>query len=135
MRGEVFFDTSVLIYLLVLDDPRSVVAYDLVQRGGTVSVQVLNEFVSVSRRKLKLTWPEIDDALSNLHLLCGDPTPVLAETQQAAVAMAKRYGFHIYDSLIVASAIKAGAAVLYSEDMQHGQRIGALTIRNPFLKV
>ena len=43
-----------------------------------------------------------------------------------------RYGYSFYDSLIVAAAIESGCKTLYSEDLQHGQQIGDLTIRNPF---
>ena len=49
------------------------------------------------------------------------------------VGIAARFGYRIYDSLIIASALEAACATLYSEDMQDGQVIeGRLTIRNPF---
>jgi predicted nucleic acid-binding protein len=44
-----------------------------------------------------------------------------------------RYGYSIYDALILAAALEADCDVLYTEDMQNGQVIGPLTIRNPFL--
>ena len=43
-----------------------------------------------------------------------------------------RYGFGFYDSLIVAAALDAGCKTLYSEDLQHGQRVEGVTIINPF---
>jgi predicted nucleic acid-binding protein len=44
-----------------------------------------------------------------------------------------RHGFHIYDALIIVSALEAGCRTLYSEDLQSGQVVGdRLTIRNPF---
>ena len=43
-----------------------------------------------------------------------------------------QYGFSFYDSLIVAAALEAGCTRLYSEDLQHGQRVDHLTIQNPF---
>ena len=43
-------------------------------------------------------------------------------------------GFSFCDSLILASAEAAGAAVLYSEDLQHGRQVAGVTIRNPFVK-
>jgi predicted nucleic acid-binding protein len=49
--------------------------------------------------------------------------------------IAERYGFSFYDSLIISSALQSGCTVLYSEDMQHGQKIdGQLLISNPFLE-
>jgi predicted nucleic acid-binding protein len=56
-----------------------------------------------------------------------------AETHDAALRLAMRHGFHIYDALIIAAALEAGCSTLYSEDMPSGQVIdGRLTIRNPF---
>jgi predicted nucleic acid-binding protein len=60
-------------------------------------------------------------------------TPLTQETHAAALAISKRYGFRIYDSLIVASAINAGCSTLLTEDLQHGQVIDGLRIENPFL--
>jgi predicted nucleic acid-binding protein len=37
-----------------------------------------------------------------------------------------------YDSLIVTGALQGGCQVLYSEDLQHGQRFGDLVVENPF---
>jgi predicted nucleic acid-binding protein len=50
-----------------------------------------------------------------------------------ALVINNRYQFSYYDSLIIAAALEAEASVLYTEDMQHSQRIGSLTIINPFL--
>ena len=38
----------------------------------------------------------------------------------------------MYDALIVAAALQANCDVLYTEDLQHGQKFGGLSIRNPF---
>ena len=55
------------------------------------------------------------------------------EDHDRGVDLAERYGFWVYDAMIVASALLARCATLYSEDMQDGQVIdGCLTIRNPF---
>lgn len=134
MPADVFFDTTILVYSLKADDHRSVKAEALLSLGGMVSVQVLNELVNVTRRKLLMSWDEIEKALLFIRDLCGEPLPTTAETHVAAIQIAKRYGYHIYDSLMIAAAHQSGCKVLYSEDMQHGQKIGALTIRNPFLK-
>ena len=44
-----------------------------------------------------------------------------------------RYGLSFYDSLIVAAALEFNCSRLYTEDMQHKQRIETLTIENPFI--
>ncbi len=97
-----------------------------------ISVQVMNEFTAVARRKLDMSWREIGDALSAIRVFCEPPAPLMVETHESALRIAERYGYQIYDSLILAAAIMAGCDVLYSEDMRHGQKIEGLTIRNPF---
>jgi predicted nucleic acid-binding protein len=95
-------------------------------------VQVLNELVAVARRKLGTSWTEVGEAVSIVRAVCGVETLTL-ETHDRARLLAERYAFHIYDALIVAAALLAGCSVLYSEDLQSGQRIdGKLTIINPF---
>jgi predicted nucleic acid-binding protein len=56
------------------------------------------------------------------------------ETHQIALGIAKRHKYHIYGALVIASALEASCTTLYSEDLQDGQAIGGLTIRNPFRK-
>ena len=84
------------------------------------------------RGKLRLGWPKVDSLLKLAQRFCGEPLPLTLATHEKAVEFAKRYGFHIYDATILASALLAGCSTLYSEDMQDGQRIESLTIRNPF---
>jgi predicted nucleic acid-binding protein len=60
--------------------------------------------------------------------------PLEVETHERALAIAQRYGYRIFDALIIAAALEASCETLYSEDMQDGQRIGGATIRNPFGK-
>ncbi|MGA2021705.1 MAG: PIN domain-containing protein [Candidatus Sulfotelmatobacter sp.] len=133
MSASAFFDTNVFVYAVVQDDPRSQQAEDLIAEGGTVSVQVLNEFVDVVRRKAKMPWDEVRFAIENIKALCLDPLPVTTDTHREALAIAERYGYRIYDALMVASALEARCTILYSEDMQDGQVIdNRLTIRNPF---
>ena len=134
MKGGVFFDSNVLVYTLAQNDPRQPTAARLLDAGGVISVQVLNEFANVARRKLRLSWPEVAKALDSIRALCPPPLPLTLATHEAALGIAARLGYRLYDSLIIASALEAGCATLFSEDMQHGQAIdAALTIRNPFL--
>jgi len=133
MDDRAFFDTNVFVYALVQDDPRSDEAEKLIAEGGTVSVQVLNEFAAVVRRKTKMPWDEVRFAIESIKALCPDPLPVTIDTHGEALAIAEGYGYKIYDALIVASALEARCTILYSEDMQDGQVIDeTLTIRNPF---
>jgi predicted nucleic acid-binding protein len=133
MIASVFFDTNIFVYAVVQDDLRSQKAEELIAEGGTVSVQVLNEFADVVRRKARMPWDEVRFAMENIKALCPDPLPITLDTHEEALTIAEKYGYRIYDALIVASALEARCAVLYSEDMQDGQVIDhRLTIRNPF---
>jgi predicted nucleic acid-binding protein len=134
MSASAFFDTNVFVYAVVQDDPRSQQAEGLIAEGGTVSVQILNEFVDVVRRKARMPWDEVRFAIENIKTLCPDPLPVTLDTHNEALAIAEKYRYRIYHALIVASALEARCTILYSEDMQDGQVIdGRLTIRNPFM--
>jgi predicted nucleic acid-binding protein len=130
--ADTFFDTNVVLYLLSADTAKADRAEELLAIGGTVSVQVLNEFVSVALRKLRMSWPEIRDVLAQVRAVC--PVEAISvETHERAMQVAERYGFSIYDALIISAALLAGCSTLYSEDMQNGQVIeGQLTIRDPF---
>ena len=133
MSDRVFFDTNVLVYAIGQHDARTPTAEALLSRGGLVSVQVLNELASVAHRKLRMSWPDVTEALGAIRVLCPSPIAITAEMHDAALRLAAQLGFHIYDALIVAAALEADCATLYTEDVQSGQVIdGRLTIRNPF---
>ncbi len=134
MPAKDFFDTNVLIYAVGKNDPRASRAEALLAGGGIVSIQSLNEFVSVARRKLGMSWKEVKELLDIICILCPDPVVISLDTHRGAVAIAEKYGYGIYDSLIASAALEAGCKTLYSEDLQDGQIINRqLTIRNPFL--
>jgi len=130
-EADRFFDTNVLFYLLSKDATKSDRAEELLASGGVVSVQVLNEFASVASRNLAMTIPEIREILSAIRAVCI-VKPLDIDTHELGLDMTERYGSSIYDGLIIAAAVRAGCTVVYSEDMQHGQAIDQLTIRNPF---
>jgi predicted nucleic acid-binding protein len=132
MNDKAFLDTNVVLYAFRQDDAHGQIAETLLAAGGTLSIQVLNEFVAVARRKLNRSWKEVRGALNILRVFCPEPVPLTLETHERALQIAERYGYSIFDALIIAAALHAGATTLYSEDMRDGQRIDGLTIRNPF---
>jgi predicted nucleic acid-binding protein len=134
MRSKPFADTNVLVYATAENDVRSERARALLARGVVFSVHVLNEFVFVARRKLRREWNEILVALAYLEAICPAPAPLTLATHRAALEIAQRFGYDIFDSLVIAAALEARSETLYSEDMQDGQKIHGLTIRNPFRK-
>jgi predicted nucleic acid-binding protein len=132
MSAKTFFDTSVLVYVVTKSDWRAPIAAALLRAGGVISIQVLNEFVNVSRKKMRQDWDAIKQDLEDIRHLCDPVLPVTLATHEEGLRIAQRYNYRVYDSLMIASAIESGCSTLLSEDMQDGQIIGSLTIRNPF---
>jgi predicted nucleic acid-binding protein len=129
---DAFFDTSVLLYLLSSDAAKADRVEALLAGRGTISVQVLNEFAAVAIRKLKMPLPEVREVLDTIRAVC-DVETVTIETHDRALAIVERYGFSLYDSVLIAAALIADCKVLYSEDLQHGQLIDRqLRVLNPF---
>jgi len=129
--NTVFIDSNVILYLLSSDSAKADRAEAVLNKGGVISVQVLNEVASVCLRKIKMSWEEIDAVLLAVKTAC-DVVPLTLESHEKAVQIAKRYQLSLYDSNICASAIASGAKVLLSEDMQDGLKIDGLIVKNPF---
>lgn len=96
-------------------------------------MQVVQEFLNVTTRKLRsqLSPAQASDYLQEvLAPLCAiDPDMGI---YQKALELQSRWQFSFYDSLIIAAAVAADCETLFSEDLQHNQRIESLTIVNPF---
>ena len=135
-----FVDTNILLYAHDRNagDKQTRAAQLLTQlwenRSGTLSTQVLQEFlVNVTRKLLTpIALPKTRDIVRTYGLWVTRDTQI-ADILRATELM-ELNSFNFWDSLILASAEAAGAEVLYSEDMQHGQQVAGLTIRNPFIE-
>ncbi|WP_372425625.1 PIN domain-containing protein [Salinarimonas chemoclinalis] len=131
MRGE-FLDSNIVLYLLD-GGPKAAIAEQLLAGGPTISVQVLNEVLVNCIRKAGMSWDEAGTFLNGVRQVCG-VVGLSEQTHDAGRALGVRYGFSVYDSMIVASALIAGCDILYSEDMQDGLAVeGVLRIVNPFV--
>ena len=130
-----FVDSNVLIYSLLRRDARFDRARAILDAGPITSVQAVNETVSVARSKYRVEWLELNAFIEALEELLGAVHPLLPEDNREARGLAERYKLQWWDALIVATALRAGATRLLTEDLQHGQVIeGRLTVENPFLK-
>ncbi len=137
MSAEDFLDTNVFVYLFdeTAPDKRQraerLVRRSLEEGSGCISYQVVQETLNVVTRKLGARPASarllLDDVLAPLWRV--NPTRSL---YARGLRVHAQFGFSFYDSLIVAAALEAGCARLYSEDLQHGQRVDQLTIQNPF---
>ena len=128
-----FVDTNVLIYALDATDPKSAIAERLIEHRPTLSVQVINEVVSVQTKKLRRPMRDALNVAAYLMQRCQVVALTVADIELSHKLITD-HNFSMWDSLIVASALNANCITLYSEDMQHGQIVhGKLTIQNPFL--
>ena len=132
MTPRHFFDTNLLVYMISADREKAERAETLVRGGGHVSVQVLNEFAHVGMRKLRLPLDAIEAVMKATLGTCTVHDLTLRDTVNA-LSLCGRHGFPFYDAVIVASALRAGCTILWSEDFQHGMKLQErLTVRNPF---
>ena len=129
---EVFLDTNILLHLLSAETAKADIAQALLRAGGVVSVQVLNEFASVASRKLRMPFSEVQELLYDIRRFC-QVTPLTIETHELGMAYCARFGYSVYDSMILAAATLADCKTLMSEDMQSNQVImQRLIIHDPF---
>ena len=126
-----FLDTNVLIYAQGAG-PKGEVARQAILAGGVISVQVLNEFAAVLRRKFRFEWDVITEAVTDVRIALDPVRPIDVAIHTEALALSRTHGFSFYDSLIVAAALEAGCDTLLTEDLQTGRRIVGLTIVDPF---
>lgn len=139
---RVFFDTNIVVYCFDTLEPRKqtrakdLLAHALNNQTGVVSYQVIQEFCNVATKAKRLQLPQ-ERILAYVNLVLQPmnqvgPSPQLIES---ALKLRTEHSFSFYDSLVIASAQQAKCQVLYSEDMQHMQRVGSLQVVNPFLMV
>ncbi len=133
-----FVDSNVLVYLFDNDAPdKKATAQGILQTEGAtgnvvLSTQVLQEFyVTVTRKLARPLKPEAAlDAVNKFGALATvmiDVPLILA-----AIRRSQRDAMSFWDSLIIDTALKAGAQRLWSEDLQHGRLINGMRIENPF---
>lgn len=96
-----------------------------------ISTQVLQEFYSAATRKLGIAPPHARQHLRDFRVFdIVQITPAIIED---GIDCSVLHQLSFWDGLIVAAAVTATTTELLSEDLNHGQRIQGVTIRNPFL--
>ena len=132
-----FLDTNVLVYAFDEGEPekrevaRRLVDEHLIEGDGMLSVQVLREFYSATRRPAHpLPIEKAVEAVG--YLATFSPIAEDARMVVAAVRRSRELTLSFWDALILEAALRGGADRLLTEDLHHGQRIGDLTVENPF---
>ena len=137
MSAEHFLDTNIFVYMLDDTDARKRqraerLVIDGIEAGtGCISYQVVQETLNVATRKLGFSADDSRVLLGEIlaPLWTVYPSP---ELHARGLAVRDRYGFGFYDAMIVAATLDSGCGHLYSEDLQHGQRIESLIVEDPF---
>ena len=139
MSGESFLDSNIFIYSVDAREPvKKSIATELirslvVEGEVVISYQVIQEFFNWALVKMPLKMSHdhaqfyLNTTFRPLHIV-----PHSIALVSDAIRIQERYRLSWYDSLIVSAAHQGGCTTLYSEDLQHGQQFGTLTVRDPF---
>ncbi|MBI1896768.1 MAG: PIN domain-containing protein [Acidobacteria bacterium] len=137
MNGLAFFDTNILIHADDRSDPKkraraiALIAEHHRRRSSVLSLQVMQEYYAAVTRKLGVD-PVI--AQRKVEILARGKVVRFSERDViAAIQLHRLTRISFWDAMIVHAARAAGAAVLYSEDLQHGSVIAEVPVVNPFL--
>lgn len=135
MPANVFVDSNICLYVHDKRHAKFLAAKTILESNPSISTQVILENINVCLKKFKQTKSFALAHAKSLQQACT-VLPITNSTMTKAMIVFERYGYSIFDSLIIASALEAGCKTLYSEDLHHGQVIeGKLTIVNPFFSI
>jgi predicted nucleic acid-binding protein len=140
MNGKYFIDTNVFIYSFDIDQPaKQKRSLELIQVGlrtgsGIISTQVIQEFLNVATQKFTIPIKP-EDSKAYLRLVMNPLCQVYPDLSlyEACLDLQVETGYSFFDSLILAAAIRGGCGFLFTEDMQDGQEINSVTIKNPYI--
>ncbi len=140
MKDKYFIDTNIFVYAFDKTDKEKqqtanvVIKKAISEHAGCISFQVIQEFIHVSTQKFELPLT-ITDCQKYLNAVLSPLCEVFSslELYQRSLDILERWRFSFYDSLIITAALQAKCNILYSEDLQHNQKIESITICNPFV--
>ncbi len=135
MKDRIFLDSNVIIYSLGMDKIKKKISIDLLRKSPYISIQVVNEVVNISVKKLKMS----NINAYRIGRVLIDRCKTVSLTERVVLKgfdISERYGFSFWDSLIVAAALETECSILYTEDLHHNQSIeNKLTIKNPYFNM
>lgn len=139
MSAKYFIDTNIFIYSFDQDHSgKQTRALQLIQTAletgtGIISTQVIQEFLNVATRKFKVPM-KLEDSKTYLRMMMNPLCQIYPDLAlyESGLDLQAETGYSFFDALILAAALRGGCDLLYTEDMQDGQAIRSLTIKNPF---
>lgn len=140
MSDRFFLDTNIIVYSFDKSNPtKQKRASELIEKGlkghnGCISYQVVQEFANVATRKFAVPMSH-DDCRQFIEMFLSPMWEVYASRDlvNSALDIAERWQYSFFDALIIASALEASCHILYSEELQHRQKIYQLRIIDPFV--
>ena len=140
MNDKYFLDTNIFIYSfdqsdsVKKDKSLHLISDALSQSKGIISYQVVQEFLNVALTKFNKPL-KISDCEKYLTVVLEPLCQVYSsiDLYHKSLEISERWQFSFYDSLIISAALKSQCPILYTEDLQHGQKIFDLEIINPFV--
>jgi len=138
MKDKFFIDTNIVVYALSLESEKKSISKQLIKqahkKSGCLSFQVIQEFLNTVTKKFQIPLKK-EDAQKYLSEILFPICEVFPSEKLyiSALDIREKWKFSFYDSLIIAAAVEANCKILYSEDLQHNQKIYDLTILNPYL--
>jgi predicted nucleic acid-binding protein len=132
-----FLDTNILVYAVSRrseDAKKAAIARALIQPAGqAISMQVLQEFYRVATHPKKLGYTH-SEAVHFCHgwrisFTVLEPTLRLFDE---SLKTCDRYQISYFDACILAAAGEMSCAIVYSEDLNHGQTYNGVLVINPF---
>jgi predicted nucleic acid-binding protein len=145
MSDRFFLDTTVFVYSFDRSAPAKarkaarLIREALTTQKGVISYRVVQEFFNVALKRFSQHMGAAD---AGQYLIAVFRALLAVHSSQALYAEAlflhaqsglSQDGISWRDSLIVSAAIQTRCEILFSEDLQHGRRFGALRVMNPFL--
>jgi predicted nucleic acid-binding protein len=139
MSDKYFLDSNIFVYCFDrVDKAKNRKANTLVEGAlkdhrAVISSQVIQEFLNLATTKFSAPMSE-EESRKYMDRVLAPLCEVFVtlDLLKEALSIKTETGFSFYDSLILAAAMIANCSTVYSEDMNAGQKVRGVTIRNPF---
>jgi predicted nucleic acid-binding protein len=140
MSDKYFIDTNVFVYSFDQSQrTKHLRSLQLIQSAlqtglGIISTQVIQEFLNVATRKFAVPMKP-EDSKAYLRLVLNPLCQVYPDLSlfESSLDLQAETGYSFYDSLILSAAIRSECNFLFTEDMQDGQEIHGVLIKNPYI--
>lgn len=137
--SKIFIDTNILVYsmdkydLSKQEESRQLLVNLTSQHEGVISTQVLQEFYVTSTTKL-----QVDPVITKQLLKTFEHFEIVLidkDIIQNAADIQIHTKISFWDALIVSAAQHACCEHLWTEDLNHGQVFGDVTVINPYIRI